>query len=97
MSDVLAHAGYSSVTTHPLKAIWIEGHSHQVCKETLVALRSIQRLSHQHMFFLLDARQRRNIIGDARGDSGTLCAGLRGEERLVPGTSEVHRRGAQRS
>ena len=30
MSDVLAHAGYSSVTTHPLKAIWIEGHSHQV-------------------------------------------------------------------
>ena len=37
MSDVLAHAGYSSVTTHPLKAIWIEGHSHQVCKETFLA------------------------------------------------------------
>ena len=32
MSDVLAHAGYSSVTTHPLKAIWIEGHSQQVWK-----------------------------------------------------------------
>ena len=98
MSDVLAHAGYSSVTTHPLKAIWIEGHSQQVrIMELCSYYMYVKKIpSRRTVLCRLDAwrGQRRDLFGDARGDFDALGAKLGDEERLVPGASKVDCGGA---